>query len=118
MKIIGIVGSQTRDSTKDLDKVIDAFWKVYEEGDIICSGGCPTGGDRFAYLLHKSHQLPYLEFPAQWRKHGKKAGHMRNTDIARVSRVLIACWNKKSPGTKGTIDKFKEFHPKGKVIIV
>lgn len=107
MKIIGIVGSRRRNSQEDFELVKKAFLDVYEQGDWICSGGCPTGADRFAWQLHKSLKKPYLEFPADWDTHGKAAGFVRNGDIANASEVLIACVAPdRTGGTEDTIRKF------------
>lgn len=120
MKIIGIVGTRRRTSiTNDYKLILDAFKSVYEDGDIICSGGCPEGADSFAKQLHKNGRIPYLEFPANWEKHGKAAGFIRNTDIAKWSHVLIACVAEdRTGGTEDTISKFQKFHPDGKLILV
>lgn len=106
-KIIGIVGSRARDYHEDFQLVLSKFLALYEEGDWVCSGGCPTGGDNFAYRIHKRYKTPYLEFPANWDKYGKAAGFRRNTNIAEASTVLIACVAKnRLGGTEDTIRKF------------
>ena len=118
-KIIGIIGTRRRDEKSDYQLVSEAFWKIYEEGDIICSGGCGAGGDKFAKWIHEGFAIPYLEFPAQWEKYGKSAGFKRNTDIAKFSTVLIACVSpERTGGTEDTIKKFKKFNPNGEVILV
>jgi hypothetical protein len=107
-KIIGIIGTRRRNTRKDFDTVLEAFSSVYEEGDWICSGGCPKGGDRFARMIHKQNDIPYLEFPANWTKYGKSAGFRRNTDIAQHSDILIACVAEdRTGGTEDTIKKFR-----------
>ena len=138
MKTIGIIGTRQRDSLLDYREVRAAFNKVYREGDIICSGLCPKGGDRFAVIIADELRLPEekrLWFPAKWddlkvlgavvryNKWGKpyntKAGFIRNTDIARESDILIACVSKdRIGGTEDTIEKWKEFHPGKKPILV
>ncbi len=90
-KIIGIVGSRSRNSDQDFYTVARKFKEIYKDGDWICSGGCPKGGDYFAEKIHKRMSTPFLLFPANWDKHGKGAGFIRNTDIAKASDVLIAC---------------------------
>jgi hypothetical protein len=117
--IIGIVGSRSRDSDDDYHTVTVAFLRVYNEGDWICSGGCPKGGDRFAKMIHKQGDIPYLEFPADWQTNGRGAGMSRNTDIAKNSDVLIACVSQnRMGGTEDTIKKFIKFHGKENLIIV
>lgn len=118
MKIIGIIGSRSRDTDEDFWKVNEEFHKLYKEGDWICSGGCPKGGDRFAEKIARINSTPFLLFPADWNKHGKSAGFKRNTDIAKFSDILIACVSKdRTGGTEDTIKKFMKFHKEGVVIL-
>lgn len=126
-KIIGIVGTRKRDTNKDFLLLRAALAGVYKKGDIICSGGCSKGGDRYAYELHKNRKLPYLEFPANWDKEPKAAGFIRNTDIAEVCDVLIACVVEDSiykrgvfkGGTEDTISKWLNLHDdKTKLLII
>ena len=51
MKKIIIIGSRRRDSDEDYIQDWNEFRKWYEDGDIIVSGGCPKGGDRFAEVI-------------------------------------------------------------------
>lgn len=118
MKYIGIIGSRRRDSTADLKIVEEAFLKIYEDGDIIVSGGCPRGADRFAEILARRHQVPILIHYAQWTRKGRAAGFIRNTDIAEDSDVLIACVAPdRTGGTEDTILKFTALG-KDEVILV
>ena len=106
-KNIGIIGTRRRNTLEDYKLVVEEFLKHYEEGDIICSGGCPEGGDKFAHMIHKKYCVPYLEFPANWDKNGKLAGFIRNTDIAKWSDICIACVaENRLGGTEDTIRKF------------
>jgi len=117
-KVIGIIGTRRRNSKKDFAIVEDAFLEFYEQGDIICSGLCSTGGDRFAVLLQKKYNTDFKWYPADWDTYGPKAGHIRNTDIARDSDILIACvYEDRTGGTEDTIKKFKIFG-KTKLILV
>lgn len=51
MKRIGIIGSRRRNTFEDFKLTYEAFLKVYRPGDIIVSGGCKEGGDRFAEII-------------------------------------------------------------------
>lgn len=119
MKWIGIIGTRRRNTKKDFYKVEEVFWENYEDGDGIVSGGCPKGGDAFAHYLHKKHSIPYLEFPADWKHHGKAAGFIRNTDIAGNSDILIACVSlDRTGGTEDTIRKFLKSNESERLILV
>ena len=118
MKYIGIIGSRSRDISLDLTKTWNKFIDVYKSGDIIVSGGCPKGGDRFAELIAKEQNIPIIIYPADWEKHGRAAGFIRNTDIADKSDVLIACVSDdRTGGTEDTIKKFQKLN-KGEVHLV
>lgn len=107
MKTIGIIGSRKRDQNSDFEKVKQALFKVYEDGDQLVSGGCPSGADHFAEQLAKIHQIPITIHYAKWNKHGKSAGFIRNGDIASGADILIACVNLiREGGTEDTIKKF------------
>ena len=118
MTTIGIVGSRRRNSTFDFEVVMKLFFKLYREGDWICSGGCPTGGDNFAERIARAYGIPILIFPANWNKYGKSAGFIRNADIAKFSRALIACVSDdRKGGTEDTIKKFIKIHGERKLYI-
>jgi len=115
---IGIVGSRRRDDDASYQQVEKAFLMYYSLGDRIVSGGCPKGGDRFAELIAKKHQISITIYRPNWRL-GKHAGFLRNTDIAKDSTILIACVAEdRKGGTEDTIRKFKKFHPKGKIVVL
>ena len=110
MKIIGIVGSRRRTDIKDFQVIEKKLMEIYEDGDRIVSGGCPTGADSFAEILAKKHQIPIMIHYAKWKKYGKSAGFLRNTDIANDSDVLIATpAYDRTGGTEDTIKKFENF---------
>ena len=118
-KIIGIIGTRRRDRHKDYEVVEKEFFEVYEEGDWICSGGCPKGGDRFAEKIAKRYGIPIIIFYPNWKKHGKGAGIIRNTYIAITSCELIACVAEdRTGGTEDTIKKFGKYNPGVKVRLV
>lgn len=118
-KIIGVVGSRRRNSDTDKSLVVEKFFSIYEEGDIICSGLCKTGADKFALDIHEKNFIPCLWFPANWPKYKLQAGFIRNTDIAKFSDILIACVAEdRTGGTEDTIKKFIEFHGKDNLIII
>ena len=111
MKVIGIIGTRRRNDQGDFWLVRRKFFEVYEEGDVICSGCCPQGADRFADLISNEHKIKGLWFPPDWKRYGRGAGFVRNTDIAKASDILIACVaSDRKGGTEDTIKKFIKFH--------
>jgi len=111
MRTIGIIGTRRRDTEQDYCMVESVFMSLYIKGDRICSGLCPKGGDRFAVILAEKLGTPTVWFPADWKRHGRAAGFIRNTDIAETSDILIAVVaGNRSGGTEDTISKFIKFN--------
>lgn len=72
--------------------------------------GADTLGERFA----KEFRLEVKEFPADWDRLGKKAGYVRNAEMAKFAAdenygILIAFWDGKSRGTKHMIDLAEKY---------
>jgi hypothetical protein len=105
---IGIVGSREFPSRKVFREVLD---REVKSDDIIVTGyNCtcerPKGPDEWAYEYARLRDMPEpLLFPAQWKKYGRGAGFMRNTDIVNHSNRVIAFWDRKSKGTIDTVKK-------------
>lgn len=87
---------------------------LFEGGvsEVVCGGakGVDTLGKQWA----ESMKIPVKMFPADWNKHGKAAGPIRNQEMSEYADVLVACWDKTSKGTKHMIDTMlslgKEVH--------
>lgn len=105
MKTI-IAGS--RDIT-DYDIVVQAIrdcgWDVTE---VVC--GMAKGVDSLGKQYAEENNLPIHYFPADWTKHGKAAGVLRNRQMAENSEALIAVWDGESRGTKNMIDTAKKLN--------
>ena len=67
--------------------------------------GVDALGERFAF----ENAIPVKQFPADWNKHGKSAGPIRNRQMAQYADRLIAFWDGKSRGTKNMIETMKEY---------
>lgn len=70
----------------------------------IVSGGA-KGADTLGHRFAMEHQLEMIVFKPDWKRFGKRAGYIRNTDIIENSDIVIAFWDGKSSGTKDSIDK-------------
>ena len=72
--------------------------------------GTARGADKLGEKFAESNGLEVVRFPADWKNLGKRAGYVRNTEMAKYSvadgnyGVLIAFWDGKSRGTKHMID--------------
>lgn len=105
-----------------IQKLIDSGFitrPILKENIEIVSGTC-GGADNHGEKLAVRHQFMLTQMPAAWKQYGKKAGYIRNVEMARYAvedkGVLLAFWDGKSRGTKHMIDIAKEYNLKGFVV--
>ena len=114
---LGIVGSRKRNSLKDKELIRQRI--IALKPDMIVSGGCPKGADKFAEELSVELSIPIEIFRPDLRsKPGIltrydviAAYYARNRKIAENADYLIAlvALDRKG-GTENTICHFKEIH--------
>jgi YspA, cpYpsA-related SLOG family len=95
-----IAGSRTINDSQLVEAAIDR--SGFDITTVI--SGTAGGVDKLGELWALDNQVPILFFPANWREHGKKAGFIRNSEMADHADGLIAVWDGKSKGTKMMID--------------
>lgn len=71
----------------------------YEITEIIEGGA--RGADRMAATYARSKSIKFTEFPANWEKHGKAAGPIRNIQMLKegVPDLVVAFMGPNSRGT-------------------
>lgn len=69
---------------------------------LVISGGA-RGVDTVAEQTARQCGLPVKIFPADWNKHGKQAGYLRNVQIVEAADYVVAFWDGESKGTAHTI---------------
>lgn len=70
----------------------------------IVSGGA-RGADKFGEDIAKEMGYNLSVFKADWDKHGKAAGYIRNAEMKEYSDCLIALWDSESRGTANMIEQ-------------
>lgn len=78
--------------------------------EIVIVSGKANGADSLGekYAIEKGYSID--EHPAKWNELGKRAGYVRNEEMAKVAHALIAFWDGKSKGTKHMIDLAKKYN--------
>jgi hypothetical protein len=70
--------------------------------------GAARGADRLGEFYAIERSLPITRFVPDWEIHGKRAGYLRNEEMANYADWLIAFWDGQSKGTKHMIDIAKK----------
>ena len=100
MKVI-IAGGRDFNDYDTLKMYCDLI--LANQKDIEIVSGTANGADKLGERYAKEKGLPVKQFPADWDKWGKAAGHMRNGQMAVYADALIAFWDGESRGTGGMI---------------
>ena len=94
--------------------IFEAFRSIDITGPIrIVSGHC-KGADILGEKYADKYSLKLSVFPADWKRYGKRAGFIRNSEMAEFAAGdcsnadLIAFWDGKSRGTEMMIDIAKK----------
>lgn len=79
----------------------------YEVTEVVC--GLAKGADYLGHCWALENNIPIKCFEADWNNLGKRAGHVRNTQMGDYANehgdgLLVAFWNQSSRGTKHMID--------------
>ena len=102
MKVV-IAGSREGVSYSDVKTAIE------ESGFVITEvvSGTARGVDRLGEQWANKNNITVKPFPADWNTYGKRAGYLRNTQMADYADALIAVWDGESRGTKHMIEEAK-----------
>lgn len=122
---IAIVGSRTYPTgTNDIMSVGMFIYDYLEENELfvnnIVSGGAP-GADYIAERLYYMAFIPaegLIIHSADWDKHGKSAGYIRNKLIERDADICFAFIDKPLNESRGTANTVSLFEKSNKPVIV
>ena len=79
----------------EISRAVDAFLVP-----VIVHGDCPTGADRIAAEFAEKYDIAVEAYPADWEKHGRAAGPIRNNEM--VDRTAAVCLAFPKPNSRGT----------------
>lgn len=96
-----IAGGRDCDDYDLLCAKCDRIFLRHKPTAIIC--GEARGADLLGKQYAHKHGIEVLSFPAEWDLYGKRAGYLRNEEMADHADALVAFWDGKSKGTKHMI---------------
>lgn len=98
MRIV-VTGGRDFNDIGAIDMALDAVRRKH--GDFTLINGCARGADTLCRQWASDRGLPCDDFPADWNKYGKGAGHIRNQKMIDEGKpdALVAF-----KGGRGTAD--------------
>lgn len=98
---VAVIGSRTFTDKKLLEEELDKL-----NIELLISGGA-QGADTLAENYARERNISVLIFKPDYQRHGKGAPLVRNKEIVNHAEIIVAFWDKKSRGTKFTVDYAK-----------
>ena len=106
MRVI-IAGSRDYSNREELYSIMDKLLSKEDRADITIICGCARGADMLGahYGLDRKYNIEF--FTADWDGLGKKAGPIRNTQMAESATACVVFWDGQSRGSKHMMDTAK-----------
>ncbi len=102
-RVVLVCGGRKYSDRELVEEVLNAYHDQYGIGKIIC--GDARGADRLAFLWAYRNKVSYAQYIADWDKHGKAAGPIRNGEMIDSEDIdLVIAF----PGGKGTDNMCKQ----------
>lgn len=96
-----LTGSRTWTDWRTIGQKLD-YLDVKFPDLVIVHGACPQGADDIADQYARAHDIRTERHPANWRKYGRRAGHLRNAHMVTLGAELcVAFIRDESPGASG-----------------
>lgn len=99
-----VTGSRDWDDTASIEEALALAWARWGQpaSAVLVTGGCPTGADRIAEDWWTAQGLQVERHPADWKKHGRAAGPIRNHVMVTLGADLCLAFIKgNSAGASG-----------------
>lgn len=97
-----VAGGREFNDYQLLKNKLDQLLQNKNNVEIVC--GKARGADTLGEAYAKEMGYSVKEFPAQWNEFGKRAGYIRNEEMAKYADACVAFWDGESKGTKHMID--------------
>lgn len=72
--------------------------------------GTASGADALGEQWAEEHGILITKFRADWKKHGKAAGPIRNAEMAAYADYLFLFWDGKSRGSASMLREMKKIN--------
>jgi exodeoxyribonuclease V alpha subunit len=109
-----VAGSRTFTDYNVAKSILNNFISTNNINSPTIISGMANGADMLGYNFAKEYNLQIKECPADWDTYQKRAGYIRNEQMAKYASengkgILIAFWDGESNGTKHMIELAKKY---------
>jgi hypothetical protein len=97
-----VAGSRRWDDMNIMVEYTEKFWHQFVQGKydkFAIISGTARGADQMAIKMADDRLIPVICMPGDWHAHGKRAGYLRNLDMANIATGCIVFWDGTSKGS-------------------
>lgn len=98
---VAIVGSRRYAAPEAVTRFVEGLKRKHPRAVVV--SGAAAGVDRHAARIAWGNCLAVEEFPADWERHGRRAGFLRNVAMIDTVDYVVAFWDHFSRGTAHSI---------------
>jgi len=102
-----VTGTRTMHDAKFVYTVLDAVKDLYGFDEIVVGDAKGVDMITLNWCLNQNPRVYYEVYRAEWKKHGRAAGPIRNNEMVEICDFGIGIWDGKSRGTKHCIGALK-----------
>lgn len=106
----------------DRDKIKRRILKLSRiQNDLVIIEGEARGADKMAREICEEFNIKFKPYPADWDKHKKAAGTIRNSTMLSDNpdiQLVMAFHSDLFNNSKGTLDMVKRSHKAGKSVLI
>lgn len=99
-----VAGSRTFTDYHFLKQKLDHLFLYLIPSEVTIISGTAKGADQLGEKYAKEFGCDVIRCPADWDKHGKKAGYLRNVKMAELASHCVVFIKDGSKGSKHMID--------------
>jgi hypothetical protein len=99
MKTNRVIIAGSRTTPENNKELLEQISQILPKENLTIVSGTARGGDRLGENWAKENGVEIRQFPAEWNKHGKSAGMIRNKEMAEYATELLLIWDGESRGS-------------------
>lgn len=89
---------------------------VEERGPFVVIHGAARGADRLAGAAARRLDFEVIEYPADWKRYGRRAGYVRNEEMLAAGPDLVVAFHR--DGSRGTAHTIRLARDKGVEVVI
>jgi hypothetical protein len=105
VNLIVVFGSRGYNDRRQFHNFMVEYIKRFDKPILFISGAASTGADALIIQWCKKFNYPCKEMPADWDGLGKRAGFVRNSEMAKLATHAVSFYDGVSPGTAHMLDE-------------